>query len=198
MRAFRKTDVVVGKSIYLRAATKADAAFVFELRSHSFKSTYLHKIHGTVKDQEAWLEKSYADPHQFYFTINSAAHERLGLVRIYDQQGDSFCWGSWLIKDGAPASTAIESALLVYRFALSQGFKQSHFDVRIGNDSVIAFHQRFGASEVCRTDSDIYFRIERDAICSSMQRFKKFLPVETAATASVSESGPTVSDADPV
>jgi len=110
MRAFRKTDVVVGKSIYLRAATKADAAFVFELRSHSFKSTYLHKIHGTVKDQEAWLEKSYADPHQFYFTINSAAHERLGLVRIYDQQGDSFCWGSWLIKDGAPASTAIESA----------------------------------------------------------------------------------------
>ncbi len=180
MRNFNKTDTVTGKNIYLRAATGADAAFVFDMRSNEAKSRYLNKIEGTVADQQAWLEKSYADPGQFYFVISSIADEPLGLVRLYDQQGDSFCWGSWLIKPGAPSMTAIESALLVYQYALAQGFTKSHFDVRIGNDSVIHFHQKFGAVETGRTDKDIFFSIGEDDIRKSMQKFRKFLPAATA------------------
>lgn len=176
MKSFDKKDVVNGRSIYLRAATSEDAAFVFETRSDEMKSRYLNKIQGTIADQAAWLEKSYADPYQFYFVICSLAHEPLGLVRLYDQQGDSFCWGSWLIKRGAPSSTAIESALLVYQFALGQGFTQSHFEVSAGNDSVINFHQKFGAVETGREGQDIRFRIELPAIQQSMQKFRKFLP----------------------
>ena len=176
MRIFNKTDIVSGKSIYLRAATRADAGFVFEMRSNTSKSVYLNQIQGTIADQEAWLDKSYADPYQFYFVISSLAGEPLGLVRLYDQQGDSFCWGSWLIRPGAPSSTAIESALLVYQFALVQGFTRSHFDVRIGNNSVINFHQKFGAVETSRTGKDIYFTIPEAAIRQSMQKFRKFLP----------------------
>jgi len=33
-------------------------------------------------------------------------------------QGDSFCWGSWILKDVAPQSAAIESALMVYSYAV--------------------------------------------------------------------------------
>jgi hypothetical protein len=176
MKMFDKSVVVQGRNIYLRAATPEDGAFVFEMRSHAAKSRYLNQIQGTVADQEAFLAKAYADPHQFYFVICSQEHERLGLVRIYDLQGDSFCWGSWLIKEGAPVTTAIESALLVYQFGLEQGFTRSHFDVRVGNDSVINFHQRFGAVETSRTEKDIYFSISQEAIVQSMHKFRKYLP----------------------
>lgn len=176
MRAFNKNDVVAGKSIYLRAATSADAAFVLAVRSDERKTRYLNPIQGTIADQAAWLEQSYADPYQFYFLISSNAHEPLGLVRLYDQQGDSFCWGSWLIKAGAPSTAAIESALLVYQFALGQGFTQSHFEVRRGNDSVIHFHQNCGAKEVHRTEQEISFQIDEEAIRRFLHKFRKFLP----------------------
>jgi hypothetical protein len=61
-------------------------------------------------------EEKDAQGLEYYFVIESKQHEDLGLVRVYDLQLNSFCWGSWLIKDGAPQTTAIQSALLVYEF----------------------------------------------------------------------------------
>ena len=61
--------------------------------------------------------------------------------KIRTCKNESFCWGSWLIKEDAPKTTAIESSLQIYEF----GFYSLGFDVRKGNDKVIAFHQRFGA-----------------------------------------------------
>jgi len=42
------------------------------------------------------------------------------LVRVYNLQKSSFCWGSWPIKDEAPKSTAIESVLMVYQFGFDE------------------------------------------------------------------------------
>lgn len=68
---------------------------------------------------------------------------------------DSFCWGSWIIKDSSPSYVAIESALCIYEFAFNTlGFRQSHFDVRKNNVKVVAFHQRCKA-RIVREDSRI-------------------------------------------
>ncbi len=177
MKVFNKTCRVIGKTIVLRPATPEDAGFVLAMRSDTAKTTFLNKINGSVDDQRRWLERCYADPHQIYFVICSKSDEPLGLVRIYDQRGESFCWGSWLIKHDAPPTTAIESALLIYKYALDVvGFKRSHFDVRIGNDRVIAFHERFGASEVKRDQLNIFFEIDGETIRKSLERFRKYLP----------------------
>lgn len=77
-------------------------------------------------------------------------------MRVYDLQPDSFCWGSWLIKDNAPTTTAIESALLLYGFG-ELSYKKAHFDVRKGNERVIAFHKRFGAQVVNEDELNLYF-----------------------------------------
>jgi RimJ/RimL family protein N-acetyltransferase len=103
--------------------------------------------------------------------------EPLGSVRLYDPQGDSFCWGSWILKDGAPQSAAIESALIVYSYAVDHlGFKEAHFDVRKGNESVWRFHERFGAKRFAETDQDYLYKIGQKEIGVARQRYKKFLP----------------------
>ena len=78
-------------------------------------------------------------------------------MRAYDIQPDSFCWGSWLIKNNAPTTRAIESVLLVYEFGFGElSYKKAHFDVRKGNERVIAFLKRFGAQIVNGDELNIY------------------------------------------
>lgn len=179
IQPFDKSVQIQGKNVLLRAAVPSDADFVFALRSNAAKTRHLHALQGDVDDQRAWLARSHADPAQLYLVICTHGGERLGLVRLYDPQGESFCWGSWLIQDGAPSATAIESALLVYRHALQLGYQRSHFDVRIGNDSVIRFHTGFGAIETRRSATDIYFTIGIDAIHAALRKFRRYLPTES-------------------
>lgn len=167
----------MGKNIMLRAATADDAPFVYQMRTNNKKTTFLNKIEGGVEEQRRWLVNCHADPYQIYFVIASKDNIPLGLVRIYDQKNDSFCWGSWLVKEDAPPSTAIESALILYRYAVDIiGFKKSHFDVRIGNDKVINFHKNFGAIEINRDSQDIFFEITAESISKSISKYKKYLP----------------------
>jgi hypothetical protein len=176
MRSFDKSQPTRGKNIVLRAATPDDAQFVLSLRSNVDKTRHLNPIAADIEAQRCWLAASYADPQQIYFVICSQTAEPLGLVRIYDPRGDSFCWGSWLIRDGAPSSTAIESALMVYKYALAHGFTSSHFDVRIGNKKVINFHQVFGAVEIRRDTRDVFFEVRLEAINAAFIRYRKYLP----------------------
>jgi RimJ/RimL family protein N-acetyltransferase len=141
--------IIYGKNINMRTVITKDAEFIYTMRQNKDKTKYLSKVIGTVESQKEWI-KNYKqreeDKKEFYFVIESKDKEKLGLVRMYDFKDNSFCWGSWLIKEDAPKTTAIESSLQIYEFGFySLGFEKSHFDVRKGNDKVIAFHQRFGA-----------------------------------------------------
>lgn len=69
----------------------------------------------------------------------------------------------------------MESALLVYQFALSLGFKNSHFDVRKENTSVWQFHERFGAERTGEQGEDYIYRISHDAILNSFEKYKKHM-----------------------
>jgi len=95
---------------------------------------------------------------------------------MYDFQDHSFCWGSWLIKDNAPKTTAIESALQIYEFAFyTLNFTQSHFDVRKGNDKVVAFHKRFGAKIIDETDIDYYFIFQQKDYEETRKKYQRYL-----------------------
>jgi hypothetical protein len=108
--------------------------------------------------------------------IENKLSERLGLVRVYDLQKDSFCWGSWLIKKDAPKTTAIESALQVYEFGFYKlGFDKSHFDVRNGNDSVLRFHLRFGAKIVDENELDTFLEYTKEEYESIKTKYKRYL-----------------------
>lgn len=173
----RKAFQLVGKILIFRDATINDAAFVLELRTDNQKAKYLSPTSPDMIKQVAWLEEYKTKHDQAYFIIENKEGEKLGTVRIYDQQGDSFCWGSWVLRNGAPKSAGIESALIVYAYAIDYlGFKKAHFDVRKGNKSVWQFHERCGAVRIDETEEDYLYRIEEKEILSTRNRYKKYLP----------------------
>lgn len=170
---------IQGKSINLRTAQVEDASFILELRMQTQKTQFLSQVKNDLTKQQAWL-KGYKQKEQagleYYFVIESKQAEKLGLVRVYDLQPDSFCWGSWLIKDDAPNTTAIESALLVYEFGFGElQYKKAHFDVRKGNERVIAFHKRFGANVVNEDELNLYFIYPLENYLNIKKKYKRYL-----------------------
>ena len=180
----RKAERIQGRTLVLRDAGVADAAFILGLRTDERKARHLSHTPPSLSEQVAWLERYRHSTCEAYFIIEASGGEPLGTVRLYDPQGDSFCWGSWILKDGAPSSAAIESALMVYAYALdSLGFRCAHFQVQRANQRVWAFHERFGAVRVGQDDTEFRYTLSNAAIRASMQRYRRFMPA--AATAEV-------------
>lgn len=171
----RKASRVVGDTITFRDATPDDAQFILSLRTDEEKSRYLSATANDLQAQRSWLERYAESTDQAYFIIEFNG-ESIGTVRLYDAQGDSFCWGSWILKEGRPRQAAMESALMVYAYAVDHlGFKACHFDVRKGNERVIKFHDRFGATITSETELDYFFTLGLDAIAESRARYVEFL-----------------------
>lgn len=173
----RKAKLVIGKSLVFRNADTTDADFIFSLRTNERKSRHLTAVSSQLSDQLEWLKRYELLENEAYFIIENTSGESLGTVRLYDSAITSFCWGSWIVKDGAPQSVAIESALMVYVYALdSLGFDCAHFQVNKDNESVWKFHERFGATRVAENDVEFEYVISNVAIRESMKRYKRYLP----------------------
>lgn len=177
-----QADNVTGKTIKLRNVTPEDAEFIVRIRTDKKKGRFISSTSHDLSEQRKWIENYLLSQGQAYFIITDMNNRPFGTVRIYDQQGNSFCWGSWVLSEEAPSYCAVESALLVYIYALELGFEQAHFDVRKGNLSVIKFHERFGAERSGETEDDILFSISKEKILDTLGRYKKFLPEEVNIT----------------
>lgn len=167
---------ITGRSITLRNVAPSDADFIVKIRTNEKKGRFISATSSDISRQKQWLEDYLISKGQAYFLITDLDNNPLGTVRMYDQQGDSFCWGSWVVAEDAPSCCAIESALLVYTYALELGFERAHFDVRKGNLSVIKFHERFGAECTGETEEDFLYTITKERILSTLEKYKKYLP----------------------
>ncbi len=171
----RKAALVQGKTLQFRDATISDAAFILSLRVDEGKSRYISPIKGGIADQQAWLHRYVQMDDQAYFIIEYGG-EPIGTVRLYDSKDESFCWGSWVLASNRPNHAAIESALMVYSYALDHlGFDKAHFDVRKGNENVWQFHERFGARRVDESELNFYYEIDRASIQVSRNRYRRYL-----------------------
>lgn len=173
----RKALAVRGRSIVLRNVGESDAAFIVALRTDKSKSRHLSETSAVLSNQLAWMHRYAARSDEAYFIIESLTGDALGTVRLYDPRDDSFCWGSWIMKSDAPQAAAIESALLVYAYALDKlGFTKAHFQVRKENERVWVFHERFGAARVREHGDEYEYAISHDAIRAAMHRYARYLP----------------------
>jgi RimJ/RimL family protein N-acetyltransferase len=142
-----------------------DAAYICELRGDDTLNRHLNRSDADVAAQLAWLNAYKAREQageEYYFVIVSDGDDA-GLVRMYDfcqrDGARSFCWGSWIIPAPRAPGLVTYSALLIYEVGFGAlGFEQSHFDVRLGNAGVIAFHERAGARRTHQDDTDVFFR----------------------------------------
>ena len=173
----RKARRIEGRTLVLRNAGEPDAAFIHGLRTDPIRARHLSAVPPALAAQSEWLEHYARDDAQAYFIVcDAAGNQPLGTVRLYDARGDSFSWGSWLLRTGLPARCAIESALMVYHYARSLGFAGAHFEVRQDNASVWRFHENFGATRVDCRDNRFFYELAPDALTAALQRWRRYLP----------------------
>jgi RimJ/RimL family protein N-acetyltransferase len=174
--AIQKTALIKGKTLTFRDVNAEDADFILSLRTDQEKSQYLSTTSKDNSKQRLWLDRYSVADDEAYFIIEFKG-ESIGTVRLYDAREDSFCWGSWILKAGSPKHAAIESALMVYAYAVDHlGFQEAHFDVRKGNESVWQFHERFGARRISETNRDYFYTLDFQSIKASCAHYSKFLP----------------------
>jgi RimJ/RimL family protein N-acetyltransferase len=168
---------LVGNHLILRNADVSDAEFIVRLRSDPQKRRFISATSPELAPQIAWLTQYARTPDDAYFIVEDMSGDKMGTIRLYDPMEDSFCFGSWIIKDGALASHAIEALLMVYHYALDElGFNRSYFAVRKGNRSVWRFMERFGGVRTGETDTDYLFETHRAPVLESFQRYAYLLP----------------------
>ena len=173
-----KTNQIIGKNLIFKNATEMDAKFILSLRVDKVKSRFLSKTHDDLPAQTEWL-KNYSNRSvgEAYFIIFKNNQIPIGTVRIYDQDFESFSWGSWILSESAPLTAGIESALMVYRFGIDVlGFKSAHFEVLKENVRVWEFHERFGAQRVGEDGPKYFYKIDGSVITNAFAKYKKFLP----------------------
>ena len=177
MPVIRKASRIIGHHLVLRDAQVGDAAFVLALRTDERKKRFISPTSPLLAQQVAWLT-AYGQAHdQAYFIVENRRGEPTGTIRLYDPAGDSFCWGSWIMRSGAPVNYAVESVLILYSYALHElGFSRSRFAVRKQNRSVWHFMERFGARRTGETAIDFLYETARDRIELSLASYARFLP----------------------
>lgn len=166
-------------SIKMRFVEEKDAEFILSLRLDPKYNSYISKVNNDVVEQRTWISKYKIlenSKTEFYFIIERLDGTPCGTVRVYDLTHDSFCWGSWILNENKTRYSAIESALLVYKFGFSDlGFKKSHFDVMKENQSVINFHKKLGAEIVGEDHNNFYFEITENEIEIKKSQLKRLL-----------------------
>lgn len=167
---------VRGRTISFREVCIDDSEFIVALRTDPEKGRFISKTQADVRQQREFIRNYQQSETDFYFIISDVNKQPIGTIRIYDIQGDSFCWGSWILTKEASTSAAIESALLIYDFAFfSLHYKQSHFDVRKENQRVVKFHENFGAKIIKEDELNFYFEYNRDVYFSIRSRYARYI-----------------------
>lgn len=170
---------VAGPRLRLRLITPEDASYVHALRIDPVYNQHLSPVTGTVENQFKWIERYKAEEarcQQLYYVIERHDGIRCGLVRLYDIDREQFTWGSWILDTNKPKLAALESAFLIY----SAGFEKlrcnySIFDVRNTNERTLAFHRRFGASEIGKDDLNLYFKYTSSQFSTDRQNHLNIL-----------------------
>lgn len=184
-----KLGTVKGLTLVFRDARTSDAEFILSLRTDKEKSRYLSATSGDLEAQRTWLDSYAGGEGQVYFIIEYE-DQPIGTIRLYDPQQNSFCWGSWILIDSRPRQAAIESALMVYAYAVDHlGFSAAHFDVRKGNEKVWKFHERFGAKRVSESGDDYFYAIDLEALRQARIDFAEFLPDGVSVTPEPAQRG---------
>jgi RimJ/RimL family protein N-acetyltransferase len=168
-----------GDTVRLRLALESDAEFLLGLRLDPSRNQNISATSSDLCAQLNWMRAYSAREtagQEAYFVIEVDGQPQ-GSLRLYDYRtsADSFCWGSWIIRPGAPAATAYQSAILAYDLAFGAlRFARSHFDVRQANVSVWKFHEKMGARLVREDSLDRFYEYAGEDYRQARTRLQKF------------------------
>ncbi len=163
---------IKGKYVNLREVELEDAEFILSLRCNAKKSKYLNQTENNIEKQREYLKKYKNQNKEYYFIIEDKKQNSIGTIRIYDIREDSFCPGSWILKDSISPEEALESDYLAKVFAFKiTGANKFHFDVRKGNKKVLKFHKLMGAKIINENEIDYFFECQKNDYLNNIKKY---------------------------
>jgi RimJ/RimL family protein N-acetyltransferase len=141
-----KHDIhVQGFAFELRPIEREDAAFIAEVRTPE-RSSFLHPITRTVEAQQAFLDKYFERPGDYYFVIQRKdISKKEGLTGLldFDMNKQSAQWGRLILRPGSFA--AAETALMMLRLAFDKFLLNEVWGtVHLTNAPMIAYLKSLG------------------------------------------------------
>jgi len=176
MVEIKKCAFIKGKTIDFRDANVEDSKFILSMRLDPILGKHLSKTSSSINDQVNYMKRYQNCNDQAFFIIQNKDSKPLGCIRIYNPDGTCFEWGSWLLVKGALPQVALESSLMMYKYALKLGFTHSIISTRKKNKTVWNFHQKiFSAQVIDETSIDYFLKIEKVNILNALEKFSSFL-----------------------
>jgi RimJ/RimL family protein N-acetyltransferase len=147
--------IVEGQAFRLRPYRKGDAEFTVALRTEPGNSKFLNSTSSSVEDQHSWFHTYISRQDDYYFVIERCSnHQAVGTIALYNVDAASAEWGRWVLQDGS--SAAIESTLLLYRFAFDiLQLVEIYCRTIQHNIQVVSFHNSCGLKQTENFDQTI-------------------------------------------
>lgn len=184
---------VSGANASLRLVEIADAPFIVELRN-SRRGRNLSPIGTDAGRQAEWIrtyKEREARGEEYYFVIHHRRAGDVGTLRLHDIAAGSFWWGSWIVREGAPTRTAVESFFLVYEVAfVVMELERARFAIRKDNLKSAGFHRRSGATVTGEDEVRLFFELRRERYSPARLRLaRRFAARHASSPRSVEEEG---------
>lgn len=137
-------DVLEGKYVNLRSVEEKDAAFTLSLRQDPILTKYLPKLDITIEQQISWIRKQRNQEGDYYFVVENKKGEKIGVIGVYDVNGD--CAETGRIAMIGNAFESIEAQLLSFDFAFDiLKLEKTVNYVMADNIHALRFSQMFGS-----------------------------------------------------
>ena len=107
--------ILEGKYVNLRSVEEKDAEFTLSLRQDPILTKYLPKLDITLEQQINWIRKQRVKEGDFYFLVEKKDGERIGVLGVYDVEGNHAETGRIAIV--GTAFESIEAQLLAFVFS---------------------------------------------------------------------------------
>ena len=151
--------VIKGRFVELKSITLDDAQFSYDIRADEKNRDTVGVVAKSLKDQINYLKWQINEPDDYYFVVYNRKGEKIGLIGIYDIQGDSAEIGREVSYGNCVE--VIESEILAEDFAMDVlGLKKLRSVIYANNAKHLNNQKHAGAKpikKVIRSGVESYY-----------------------------------------
>lgn len=151
--------VLKGRFVELKSITLDDTQFSYDIRSDVRNRDTVGVVAKSVEEQRKFIEWQIKEPDDYYFVVYNRKGEKIGLIGIYDIQGDTAEIGREV--NFGSCVEIIESEILVEDFAMDVlGLKTLHCVIYTNNVKHLNNQKKNGAKplkKVIRSGIESYY-----------------------------------------
>lgn len=171
-------DIVKGRYVNLRSVEEEDAEYTLSLRKDPNLTKYIPKLEITLKQQVEWINKQRHTEGDYFFVVENKNGEKVGVVGVYEIQGNHAETGRVVIRGNAIES--IEAQYLLYIFSFDILGMEYTTDYRMADNSpairsAIFFGADLSSPHEGANGLIIEGRLTRDSFHAKKKKIEKML-----------------------